>query len=597
MVADAKNADQATQDKFYQELLMEELLRSLYSWPKPTESKYVNDALTIAAGDDVADVMNDVAALTAAQQEQFLRELQIQQFLQELYNLGNEPSGSDFGFPNSSLQIRDTNDLEDVMDKVKLLDQADQEALLSDLTVQKEADLYFSTGGGKNVDDWLDEREKVSVNYDTAGFRGEVKDAIIKKLLTWHYRWQAEGVYTFDSVPIQADDDEVLEDFMANKVATLNDSQKNDLLDELQSCNTRENGPPANGNYGDCPEVIASSTTCQPGCQAGLMPSGPSFCINGIYNQPTCVPGSCAAQVAPANGTFGNCPGFLSSGSTCQPTCDAGYTISGQHSCFEAVLTEATCTPNACAAQVVISNGSFGDCPAQLSSGSTCQPTCEDGFTVSGTSSCLAGVLTSATCNPNPCNTVVAPANGSVGDCDPNSLVSGDTCQPVCDSGYTVSGVSTCLNGTLTMATCVSNDLVCDLSAAAPGNGTLGDCGNVLVDGQECQPTCNAGYIASGTHKCTSGVIQAATCEKAPEPEEEAPVEDDSWEWWMWVLIALSILAAVLILALVIFMIWSGQCCGNKKQKVYVYRSHSQRMKIKAKEEREAAKAKAQNKV
>ena len=46
------------------------------------------------------------------------------------------------------------------------------------------------------------------------------------------------------------------------------------------------------------------------------------------------------------------------------------------------------------------------------------------------------------------CDASTAPTNGAVGTCT-NSLASGSTCQPTCDSGYTVSGTSSCTAGTL----------------------------------------------------------------------------------------------------------------------------------------------------
>ena len=46
-----------------------------------------------------------------------------------------------------------------------------------------------------------------------------------------------------------------------------------------------------------------------------------------------------------------------------------------------------------------------------------------------------------------PCDASTAPTNGAVGDCT-NSLASGSTCQPTCNSGYTVSGTSSCSLGT-----------------------------------------------------------------------------------------------------------------------------------------------------
>ena len=103
-------------------------------------------------------------------------------------------------------------------------------------------------------------------------------------------------------------------------------------------------------------------------------------------------------------------------------------------------------------------NGGVGDCPSSLPSGSSCQPTCDEGYIVSGVSSCSLGTLTTATCDPAPCDTSAEPENGGVGDC-PSSLPSGSSCQPTCDEGYIVSGVSSCSLGTLTTATC--RELTC----------------------------------------------------------------------------------------------------------------------------------------
>jgi hypothetical protein len=43
--------------------------------------------------------------------------------------------------------------------------------------------------------------------------------------------------------------------------------------------------------------------------------------------------------------------------------------------------------------------GVMGTCGSELASGSSCQPTCVDGYTVSGPTTCIAGALTPATCS------------------------------------------------------------------------------------------------------------------------------------------------------------------------------------------------------
>ena len=51
----------------------------------------------------------------------------------------------------------------------------------------------------------------------------------------------------------------------------------------------------------------------------------------------------------------------------------------------------------------------------------------------------------------------------------------------------------------------------CDTSTP-PTNGTIGDCVSELEDGETCQPICNSGYAVSGNSSCDDGVLTAATC-------------------------------------------------------------------------------------
>ena len=107
---------------------------------------------------------------------------------------------------------------------------------------------------------------------------------------------------------------------------------------------------------------------------------------------------SCDASKAPTNGKVGTCTSSLARGSTCQPTCNSGYTVSGVTSCSSAgKLTSASCGKN-CKTKAP-ANGSAGTCKSSLARGSTCQPTCKTGYTVSGVTSCSSsGKLTSASC-------------------------------------------------------------------------------------------------------------------------------------------------------------------------------------------------------
>ena len=160
--------------------------------------------------------------------------------------------------------------------------------------------------------------------------------------------------------------------------------------------------PPANGAVGDCTSVLASGSTCQPTCDQGYALSGPSVCMNGVLSPAICIP-VCDASSPPANGGVGNCTDQLLSGTTCQPTCDAGYVAPEPSVCDDGVLSPAICIP-VCDASAPPANGGVGDCTEYLLSDTTCQPTCDQGYIVSGKSSCDAsGALTAADCRELSC--------------------------------------------------------------------------------------------------------------------------------------------------------------------------------------------------
>jgi hypothetical protein len=96
------------------------------------------------------------------------------------------------------------------------------------------------------------------------------------------------------------------------------------------------------------------------------------------------------------------------------------------------------------------------------------------------------------------CDASPPPANGGVGNCT-SSLTSGASCAPTCDSGYTVSGTSSCVAGNLTAATC---SVTCASSTNSTKDGSDGSfyCIHGTVGGTagQCQCACNAGYEGTG---------------------------------------------------------------------------------------------------
>jgi hypothetical protein len=110
-----------------------------------------------------------------------------------------------------------------------------------------------------------------------------------------------------------------------------------------------------------------------------------------------------------------------------------------------------------------------------------------------------------------PCDASKAPLNGDVGNCT-GTLISGTKCQPNCNPGYEVNGMTTCTWGVLWAAKC-KQQVTCDASIP-PKNGSIGNCSSMLLSGSKCQPTCNRGFKVDGMTTCTMGILWAAKCKE-----------------------------------------------------------------------------------
>ena len=88
----------------------------------------------------------------------------------------------------------------------------------------------------------------------------------------------------------------------------------------------------------------------------------------------------------------------LADGASCTPTCNSGYTLSGTRSCTDGTLTDtAVCNGNSCDASGAISNGAPGSgCTSTLAHGSSCTPSCNEVV------QCWY-LTNTAVCNPNDC--------------------------------------------------------------------------------------------------------------------------------------------------------------------------------------------------
>eukprot|EP00940_MAST-03C_sp_MAST-3C-sp2_P000443 g443.t1 len=286
---------------------------------------------------------------------------------------------------------------------------------------------------------------------------------------------------------------------------------------------------PSNGNAGDCSSPLSSGESCRFDCDGGYSLSGPTTCVAGtLTDVGTCDPDPCENIAAPSHGSLddGACSdGVLQSGESCSFACNVGYSLSGVTTCDAGNLTHVgTCIPDPCPASLwngLPANGNLGSCTSsQLLSGSSCSFSCDLGYTLSGPTTCIAGSLVqTGECVPDPCPinaTSDAPDNGNVGDC-PASLSSGSSCSFACRSGFTLGGATSCHAGRLNAAICLPDP--CASAIVAPEHGSMGNCPsgeNAMVSFQSCTFDCDPGWAVSGTTYCYAGSLDLARCMPLP---------------------------------------------------------------------------------
>jgi hypothetical protein len=133
------------------------------------------------------------------------------------------------------------------------------------------------------------------------------------------------------------------------------------------------------------------------------------------------------------------------------------------------------------------SDGSMGTCTTStLLSGESCTFECTSGYTLSGNTTCTDdGVLTLGICEQD-CDTSqqglsIDPANGNMGTCT-GTIQSGLSCSYVCNTGFSVSSASTCIDGVFD----VIGECLRDCTVSAPSDGSLGTCSSSMTSGTSC---------------------------------------------------------------------------------------------------------------
>ena len=194
---------------------------------------------------------------------------------------------------------------------------------------------------------------------------------------------------------------------------------------------------------------------------------------------------NCDASSAPTNGGAGTCTSSLAAGSSCQPTCNTGYTVSGTATCSSSgTLTQATCA--------LTPTSSSGDCKCSCCSSNSCTASVVGYFDAGSSYSCTndacrtqfpsqcpslgsSGIVSSIYTSPTSPSSAWYLQNGDSLTLSSNSCSAGYTqCQATCAQGYSVSlsGAAYTLTPTASSSSLPSGCSCYTLGPATPTTST-----------------------------------------------------------------------------------------------------------------------------
>ncbi|KAL7887924.1 hypothetical protein AOLI_G00028980 [Acnodon oligacanthus] len=299
-----------------------------------------------------------------------------------------------------------------------------------------------------------------------------------------------------------------------------------------------------------CDHLLGSfgyQSSCEFSCEGGYTLTGSSSSkltceASGHWNdsRPICEAVRCPVLQDPANGRI-SCSGG-SFGSSCSFSCNDGFHLQG--------ALDITCTESAqwsqevpycevvqCSDLTEPLHGSM-QCQHPLESfgyQSSCEFSCEDGYTLTGSSSgqlvCEATGRWNGsrpTCEPVRCPTLEDPANGRI-FCSGESF--GSSCSFSCDDGFHLQGAP---DITCTESAEWSQDLpYCEAVTCPylrkPDHGLMNCSSEVATVGTSCSFSCLDGYSRLGDEVVTCNFTgdwsgAAAECQAPPEPRLSSPL-------------------------------------------------------------------------
>ncbi|NXM76806.1 LYAM2 protein, partial [Serilophus lunatus] len=203
---------------------------------------------------------------------------------------------------------------------------------------------------------------------------------------------------------------------------------------------------------------LTRGTTCEFTCEEGFTLTGPATLqcgSSGAWDrqQPSCAAVRCEAVTWPEEGSVTCDPAGLTYGSRCDFHCNEGYVLDGPSSIectAQGQWSEPVpkCKAVTCPALEMPAHGAV-NCShpsVELTRGTTCEFTCEEGFTLTGPATLQCGSSGAwdrqqPSCAAVRCEAVTWPEEGSV-TCDPAGFIYGSRCDFHCNEGYVLDGPS-----------------------------------------------------------------------------------------------------------------------------------------------------------
>eukprot|EP00075_Anas_platyrhynchos_P030139 XP_027319392.1 E-selectin isoform X5 [Anas platyrhynchos] len=304
----------------------------------------------------------------------------------------------------------------------------------------------------------------------------------------------------------------------------------------------------ANGSVA-CSDPSANVTwgnNCTFTCEEGFILKGPDTLQcgssgNWSEEQPSCEAVTCPALTPIANGsvTCSDPSVNVTWGTNCTFTCEEGFVLKGQDTlqCGSSgnwTEEQPSCEAVTCPAPS-IAHGSVNcsDPSANVTWGTNCTFTCEEGFVLKGQDTLQCGSSGNWTKEQPSCEAVTCPvpsiAHGSVNCSDPSvNVIWGTNCTFTCEEGFVLEGPDTLQcessgNWTKEQPSCKA--VTCPaLTPIANGSVNCSDPSANVTWGTNCTFTCEEGFVLKGqdTLQCGSSgnwTKEQPSCKASERPD------------------------------------------------------------------------------